>query len=232
MAKKTEIAKNLSLIKKELKSAQLVAVTKYSPAEEMLSAYEAHHYDFGENRVQDLVEKAEFFKSRDLNKVRWHFIGHLQTNKVRELFKVPNLYAIHSVDSLRLTEELIKRESELSVPEVKIFFQVNTSREEEKSGFETAEELKLAMELLLSRASAKLKLTGLMTMGTIRTREFEAEAVKCFRDLGVIAHNLETAFGLKNRLKLSMGMSQDYKLALEAGSDYIRVGSAIFKSSL
>lgn len=227
--KKTEIAKNLSLIKKEIKSTQLVAVTKYSPVEDVILAYQAHQYDFGENRVQDLADKAQLFKEQELTKVRWHFIGHLQTNKVRELFKIPNLYAIHSVDSLRLLEELIKRESDLIVPELKLFFQINTSHETEKSGFETAEELNSAIELLTSRASSKLKLYGLMTMGTIRTSEFEVEAMRCFRDLNSIARNLENTYSLKEKLKLSMGMSQDYKIAILEGSDFIRVGSAIFK---
>jgi pyridoxal phosphate enzyme (YggS family) len=227
--KKTGIAKNLSAIKKEMKGAHLVAVTKYSPVEDAITAYEAHHYDFGENRVQDLEEKSQAFKEKELTKVKWHFIGHLQTNKVRELLKIPNLYAIHSVDSLRLLEEIIKRESDFAGPELKLFFQVNTSHEAEKSGFESAEELNLAVELILSRSHSKLKLFGLMTMGTIRTVNFEAEATRCFKDLKSIATNLENSYSLKSPLKLSMGMSQDYKLALEAGSDYIRVGSAIFK---
>jgi hypothetical protein len=229
MMTKTQIAKNLSAIKKELKSASLVAVTKYSPVEEIALAYEAHHYDFGENRVADLAEKAEIFKCENRSKVRWHFIGHLQTNKVQALLKIPNLYAIHSIDSLRLLEELMKRESEMKLMEIKVFLQVNTSHEAEKSGFETSEELKLATKMLIGRPTSKLKLYGLMTMGTIRTTDFETEALRCFKDLAGIAKNLESEFGLKNPLKLSMGMSQDYKLALECGSDFIRVGSAIFK---
>ena len=228
--KKQEIAKNLSAIKKELKTAQLIAVTKYSPIEDVVEAYHAHQYDFGENRVQDLKEKAESLLALGLNKVRWHFIGHLQTNKVRELFKIPKLYAIHSVDSIGLLEELIKRESDFTGSELKLFFQVNTSHEVEKNGFETAEELDAAIKLLKSRTHSKLKIYGLMTMGTIRTQDFEAEASRCFRDLAMIAHNLEKNHGFSSPLKLSMGMSQDYKLAIAAGSDFVRVGSAIFKS--
>src|SRR5437868_6274082 len=78
---KTQIAKNLSALKKEIKGAHLVAVTKYSPVEDLINAYEAHQYDFGENRVQDLQEKAAVFHEKELSKVKWHFIGHLQTNK-------------------------------------------------------------------------------------------------------------------------------------------------------
>lgn len=228
--KKTEIAKNLSSIKKEIKGAHLVAVTKYSPVEDVISAYEAGHHDFGENRVGDLAEKAKVFEERELTKVKWHFIGHLQTNKVRDLLKIPHLYAVHSVDSLRLLEELLKRESDFPGPELKLFFQVNTSHEEEKSGFESAEELTMAINLLQGRGGSKLKFFGLMTMGTIRTDHFEAEATRCFKDLAAIALSLEEKYHLKNKLKLSMGMSQDYKMALAEGSDFIRVGSAIFKS--
>jgi len=228
--KKNVIAKNLSSIKKELKKAHLIAVTKYSPIEDIITAYEAHHYDFGENRVQDLKDKAQKFSELGLSKVRWHFIGHLQTNKVRELFKIPKLYAVHSVDSLGLLEELIKRENDFVGTELKLFFQVNTSHEVEKSGFETAEELNRAIELLLSRNTSKLKLLGLMTMGTIRTSNFEEEASRCFRDLSAIAKNVEKFHSLKTPLKLSMGMSQDYKIAITAGSDFVRIGSAIFKT--
>lgn len=228
--KKTEIAKKISLIKKELNKTQLIAVSKYSPIEDIITAYEAHHYDFGENRVQDLKDKSEKFSDLSLNKVRWHFIGHLQTNKVRELYKIPNLYAIHSVDSVSLLEELIKRENEFVGTELKLFFQVNTSHEVEKSGFESSEELSKGIELLLSMNSSKLKLFGLMAMGTIRTTNFEAEALRCFKDLGLIAQRMQKLHGLKNPLKLSMGMSQDYKIAITEGSDYVRIGSAIFKS--
>ncbi len=228
--KKIDIAKNLAAIKKEIKKSQLIAVTKYSPVEDVKEAYVAKHYDFGENRVQDLKEKAEAFFNEKLDRVRWHFIGHLQTNKVRELLKIPKLFAIHSVDSLSLLEEMLKRENDFTGPELKIFFQVNTSHEIEKSGFENSDELKRAIDLLLGRGKSKFKFEGLMTMGTIRTNDFEAEATRCFRDLNAIARSLEESYHLKNSLKLSMGMSQDYKLALLAGSDYIRVGSAIFKS--
>jgi len=228
--KKTEIAKNLLSIKKEIKDATLVAVSKYSQIEDINAAYEARHYDFGENRLNDLKEKADFFFANNLTKVKWHFIGHLQSNKVRELLKIPNLYAIHSVDSLKLVEELLKREQDFKGSVLKVFFQVNTSHEAQKSGFENAEELNMAIDLLLSRSStSKIKFQGLMTMGTIRTDDFESEARRCFRDLAAIANGIQKARGLKAKVELSMGMSQDYRLAIDCGSDYIRVGSAIFK---
>jgi len=227
--KKVDIAKNLLAIKNEIKPAELIAVTKYSTVEEVIIAYDSKQYDFGENRLQDLKLKANEFKKRDLSLVRWHFIGHLQTNKVRELLKIPNLFAIHSIDSIRLLEELFKRESDFKGSELKLFLQVKTTQEETKSGFSNAEELKMAVEILLSRSSSKIKLIGLMTMGPIETEDFKVDALRAFKDLSVIASQLEESFNLQSKLKLSMGMSQDYKLAIMAGSDYVRIGSSIFK---
>ena len=229
---KSEITSRLVHLKKELNQATLIAVTKYSPVEDVVTAYQAGQNDFGENRVSDLSEKANAFTEQNLIKVKWHFIGHLQSNKVRELLKIPNLYAIHSVDSLRLLEELLKREDDFKGSELKLFFQVNTSHEIEKTGFENAEELNAAIDLILSRPQSKMKFYGLMTMGTIRTEQFEVEASRCFKDLAMIADKLNTTHPGREKfspLKLSMGMSQDYVLAIKEGSNFIRVGSAIFK---
>lgn len=230
--KKNPIAKNISTIKKEITPAELIAVTKYSAVSDIAVAYEAHQYDFGENRVSDLLEKALSETLVNQKKIRWHFIGHLQTNKVKDLLRCPHLYAIHSVDSLRLLEELLKREDEFKGNELKLFFQVNTSHETEKSGFENSDELKMAIDLVLARPNSKFKLTGLMTMGPIRSEDFEAGAIKSFKDLKNIAQKMESRCNLKEPLKLSMGMSQDYKLALAEGTHYVRIGSAIFKTSL
>ena len=230
--KKNPIAKNIAAIKKEISPAELIAVTKYSGVPEIVLAFEAHQYDFGENRVSDLLDKAQDDQLINQKKIRWHFIGHLQTNKVKDLLKCPHLYAIHSVDSLRLLEELLKREDDFKGDELKLFFQVNTSHESEKSGFETSDDLKMAIDLLLSRPNSKFTLSGLMTMGPIRTEDFETGATKSFKDLKVIAQKMESRCNLKVPLKLSMGMSQDYKLAVLEGSNYVRIGSAIFKSSL
>lgn len=223
------IGKKIATLKKEIQGAKLVAVSKLSSIEEIDLAIKAKQYDFGENRVNDLLEKAVHFSNLNISKIKWHFIGNLQTKKIKELFSVPDLYAIHSVDSIRLLEEMLKKENELKSKEVKVFFQINTSHESEKNGFESIEELKLAIGLLLKRAKPKLVFYGLMTMGTIRTDNFEAEAKRCFSDLARIGNEIKTHFNLKEKVKLSMGMSSDYKLAITEGSDYVRIGSAIFK---
>lgn len=228
MNNKTRIAKNVRELKTECKKAVLVAVTKYSPLEDVLLAHESGVADFGENRTADLLEKSLAFQNLKLENVHWHFIGHLQSNKVKELFKVPNLWAVHSVDSLRLLEEMYKREGEFKGRELKIFLQVKTTEEAEKSGFETLEELSEAVALMNTKKDSKLKLTGLMTMGSIRTENFEADARKSFQALKRVRETLSDKYHLTD-LKLSMGMSQDYQIALQEGADFIRVGSLIFK---
>ncbi|MBC7428624.1 MAG: YggS family pyridoxal phosphate-dependent enzyme [Bacteriovorax sp.] len=214
-------------LKVELAHATLVAVSKYSPIEDVIEAYKCGQIDFGENRVSELKTKADIFQEKNFSNVRWHFIGVLQTNKVKDLLKTPNLWAIHSVSSKKIVEELIKRESEFTGIELKLFFQFNTSHEAEKTGFETIEELQESIELIRSLKNSKLKLFGLMTMGAIRTDNVLTDAVKCFQKLKIIRALLVKNYNLE--LKLSMGMSGDYKEALEEGADFVRIGSLIFK---
>lgn len=225
---KTELEERLNLVRNDLNGAVLVAVSKYSPVEDVALAYSLGQMDFGENRVADLAAKAGSFQFNQRQNVRWHFIGTLQTNKVKELMKIPNLWAIHSVSSKKLLEEILRREGEFHGPELNLFFQLNTSKEEEKSGFDTVEEMAEAIELLLTKKKSNLICRGLMTMGSIREENFEEAAKKSFHELRVARDFLAEKFNLLD-LKLSMGMSQDYKIALTEGADYIRVGSLIFK---
>lgn len=216
-------AKKLSDIKEKLpKGSFLLIVSKTRSLEEIKAYYELGHRDFGENRVQDLEEKALALKE-SCPDIRWHMIGHLQTNKINHLFAVPNLFAIHSVHDLHLVDKLVKAEDKLS-HDLQIFLQFNTSHEDEKSGFETYTELTEAVESVLE--SKRLKLTGLMTMGTLRTDAFEAEARRCFQELQVERLKLESEFKVK--LATSMGMSQDYQIALEEGATWIRLGTMMF----
>lgn len=228
MIKKEELEARLNTIKNDLNGAVLVAVSKYSPVEDVALAYSLGQMDFGENRVTDLAAKAGSFQFNQRQNVRWHFIGTLQTNKVKELMKIPNLWAIHSVSSKKLLEEILRREGEFHGPELNLFFQLNTSKEEEKSGFDTVEEIAEAIELLQAKKKSNLVCYGLMTMGSIREENFEEAAKKSFSELKAAREYLAEKLKLPN-LKLSMGMSQDYKIALEEGADFIRVGSMIFK---
>lgn len=229
MNRAQQIHLQIEKTKREVLPAQLIAVTKYSPVEEVVFAYHADQVDFGENRVQDLAEKAQYFETEKLDKVRWHFIGHLQTNKVKELLKIPHLYAIHSVDSSKLVHELLKRSAELRQKPLKLFFQVNTSLEDEKGGFTNLDELRESISLILNDkiVAQSFEVFGLMTMATIRTDDVEGEAHRCFKSLQEIKNSLDHEFHLD--LKLSMGMSQDHHIAKIYGANYVRIGSQIFK---
>lgn len=202
--------------------SQLLIVSKTRPIQDIQTYYDLGHRDFGENRVQELAEKAKEL-SASCPEIRWHMIGHLQTNKVNPLLAIPKLHAIHSVHSLELLDKILKHDQSLD-HEVKLFLQFNTSHEEEKSGFETYTELKMAVENALK--GQKIKLAGLMTMGTLRTENFEAEAGRCFQDLNVEKEKLQAEY--KIILQTSMGMSQDYEIALKEGSDWIRLGTMMF----
>lgn len=202
--------------------SNLLIVSKTRSLQEIQTYYDLGHRDFGENRVQDLMEKAESLKL-SCPDIRWHMIGHLQSNKINQLFSVPNLWAIHSVDDGELLEKLIKSQDRLSHP-VNVFLQYNTSKEEEKSGFENYVSLKTAAASIPS--DAKIKFAGLMTMGTLRTENFEDEARRCFKELNTLKDQLSADLGLK--LTTSMGMSQDYKIALEEHSGWIRLGTMMF----
>lgn len=223
MTQKDLFAQKLKNIKSELDRTQLLIVSKTRSLEDIKIYYELGHRDFGENRVQELLEKS-YSLQKDCPEIRWHMIGNIQTNKVNQLFSVSNLFAIHSVDDRELVEKMIKAEERLS-HEVFVFLQFNTSHEAEKSGFETYTDLEASAELLLK--CSKLKLKGLMTMGTLRTDNFEAEAGRCFQDLQVEKEKLQNELNIK--LETSMGMSQDYKIAVREKSDWIRLGTMMFQ---
>lgn len=202
--------------------SHLLIVSKTRSEDEILAYYNLGHRDFGENRVQELIEKATHLKA-SCPEIRWHMIGNLQSNKINQLFSVPNLWAIHSVSDKDLLEKLLKAQNKLHSP-VYIFLQYNTSKEEEKSGFEDYATLKNAA--LMIPSDSKIKLRGLMTMGTLRTENFEAEGRRCFQEL----HHIKEQLGrdLSVSFETSMGMSQDYQLALIEKSNWIRLGTMMF----
>lgn len=218
----SDFGKKLRDLKAELGQTALLIVSKTRSLDEIKAYYDLGHRDFGENRVQELEEKAVALKD-SCPEIRWHMIGHLQSNKINHLFKVPNLFAIHSVHDRHLVDKLLAAEDKLAHP-VEVYLQFNTSKEEEKSGFETYTELLESAEFLVK--AKELKLVGLMTMGTLRTENFEAEAGRCFQDLNVEKEKLQAELGIK--LKTSMGMSQDYKIAVREKSDMVRLGTMMF----
>ena len=195
-----------------LSNITLIAVSKTKPAEDILELYDLGHRDFGENYVQELVEKAE----RLPKDIRWHFIGHLQTNKVK--FITPFIYLIHGVDSLKLLKE-IDKQAEKNKRLIDCLLQVHIAQEETKFGFDENE-----LFALETGQFANVKIKGLMGMASL-TENINKIRTE-FKHLKTIYGKLST---LTPQLSiLSMGMSADYKIAIEEGSNMVRIGSLLF----
>ena len=195
----------------------LVAVSKFYPVESLMEAYNAGQRVFGENRVQELLTKEEVLPKD----IEWHMIGHLQTNKVRQI--VPFVAMIQSVDSVRLIE-CINREAERIGRVVDILLEIHVAQEESKTGW-NYEEL---VEYLQSGAMAELKnirVRGVMGMAT--NTDDETIVRSDFERLAECKNELAPRFG-EEFDTLSMGMSEDYALAIECGSTMVRIGSSIF----
>ena len=230
MDRKSQIKKNLSVVESHYfpgAHPTLIHVTKTRPMEDILAAYELGVRDFGENRIDELKEKSEQAYELGLKEIRWHFIGNLQSNKINRLFKIQGLYAIHSVDSLKTLKSLFDRVQNLE-HQVLFFVQVNTSDESEKSGLSDWDQLGALANFYSGHQESHLKWHGLMTMSKLRTDNFEKDAGKCFAQLVSIRDTLEEDYDLPH-IKLSMGMSNDFKIALQLGSDYLRLGSILYK---
>ncbi len=209
----TAIQEHIESIRATLPSGvTLICVSKFHPAEAIAEAYQAGERDFGESHVQELARKQESLPKD----IRWHFIGHLQTNKVRTI--VPYIYLIHSVDSLRLLETLQKEAARIG-RRVAVLLEVHVAKEETKSGF-LPDELQALLESGALSAMPNIEVKGIMGMAT--NTDDTTEIKRCFDALAAIYH-AHTEWTV-----LSMGMSEDYELAIEAGSNMVRIGSAIF----
>ncbi|KAI0787591.1 hypothetical protein C8Q74DRAFT_1252690 [Fomes fomentarius] len=229
----------------------LVAVSKYKPASDVLACYDEGQRDFGENYVQELVDKAAQLPQD----IRWHFIGTLQSNKAKILASIPNLYAIQTLSSTKGATALNKALS-ADRPPLNVLLQVNTSGEDSKSGVpppptqgtpesepevDTVELVQIARHILAE--CPRLHLQGLMTIGSLTESLSKEKENEDFARLVATRDVLECAlaragypkesgkWGDENgRLLLSMGMSSDFEAALAAGSDIVRVGTSIFGS--
>lgn len=212
------IASIISEIKKEIgESVTLVAVTKKQSIDKLLEAYQAGQRVFGENYVQELVDKAEQLP-KDIS---WHMIGHLQTNKVKYI--APFVQLIHSVDSLKLLQE-IDKQAVKNERMIECLLQVYIAEEDSKTGLEI-EDLEATLEA--AKSLAHVKVVGLMGMSTFT--ENEAQIAKEYQKLSTLYEQYKTVYHLSI---LSMGMSGDWPLAISCGSNMIRVGSSIFGSRL
>lgn len=215
------IVENLAGLRNQLpEHVTLVAVSKTKPDDMILEAYRAGHRDFGENKVQDLVAKQERLP-RD---IRWHMIGHLQSNKVRYL--VPFVHMIHGVDSLKLLN-MIHREGVKHNRVVDCLLQVHIAMEDTKFGFSREEVLDLARSEILAQLH-HIRIRGVMGMATYT--ENSAQIREEFRFLKRIFEELKASVfkSMEYFDQLSFGMSGDYQLAVEEGSTMVRIGSLIF----
>lgn len=218
---KNTIAQTLEILKKELPAGvKLVAVSKFHPVDMLQEAYDAGQRIFGESRVQELVQKAAQMPAD----VEWHFIGHLQRNKVRQI--APFIALIHSVDSLELLLE-IERQGALAGRRIPCLLELHVAQEAEKFGFTPD----AALQFLRKgdwRQLAHVQLKGLMCMATFTDdteeirREFQLARhtfmqakTECFAESPVFR-------------ELSMGMTDDYPVAIEEGSTMVRIGTKIF----
>lgn len=199
------------------KDVTLIAVSKTKPVEDIEALLSMGHLDFGENYVQELVEK----QSKITRPVRWHFIGHLQTNKVKQV--IPFVHLVHSVDSLKLLKEIDKQAAKVG-RKVDCLLQMHIAKEETKFGLDEVE-LNQLLDSVSSLTNVNIK--GLMGMATLT------------EDLAVVRSEYKYLKALYDRLKnersecasfsiLSMGMSGDYQVAVDEGSNMVRIGSLIF----
>jgi PLP dependent protein len=207
---------------KELEGkAALVAVSKTKSIEAIKELYNLGHRDFGENYVQELLQKQLVLP----NDIRWHFVGHLQRNKVKYL--VPFIHLIHSVDSFKLLEEL-ERAAAKSKRTVNCLLQVHIAEEETKFGFDQKELMELIQTVPANKEMNRLEyvnIQGLMGMASF-TENFP-QVEKEFKYLKTLFDDAQAIVGPSFNT-LSMGMSADYEIALREGSNMLRIGTLIF----
>lgn len=211
------ISENIKKIKEEIPSeVTLVAISKTKPEEDIMEAYEAGQRIFGENKIQEMTEKYEKLPKD----IQWHMVGHVQRNKVK--YMAPFVDLIHAVDSLKLLKEINKQAAK-SDRVIECLLQLKIAEEDSKYGIT----IDKAREILQSEAYQKMphvKITGLMGMATLTENE-----EKIREEFSFLKTTFDT-FKKENEgfVHLSMGMSGDYKIALECGSNMVRLGSSIF----
>jgi len=220
------ITKNYQIVKEKIEKKcifcgrkpeeiTLIAVSKTRPAAEIIEAFSAGLVNFGENKAQELKNKAETITSP----VKWHMIGHLQTNKVK--FVIDYADFIHSVDSLKLAEEINQKAGKGEKVQ-NILLEVNTSGEESKFGLNDKNDILSIANFC--KNSSSLKLCGLMTMAPFT--DDEKVIRDCFRRANALFNRLnEEGFELS---EISMGMTNDFEIAIEEGATMLRIGTAIF----
>lgn len=236
------IAQNLSRVLSKIQSCAsspsnnvtLIAVSKTKPSNALLECYESGQRHFGENYVQELIEKSKELPSD----IHWHFIGHLQSNKVKSICQIPNLYMVHTVDRQKIAKALNSAMSEVQKQQklqaennnrskLKVLVQVNTSGEDSKSGCEPSDTIQLCKYVI--DQCPFLELCGLMTIGDLTNSKSTLDYNPDFEKLVSLRGEVCQELGIdQSQFHLSMGMSSDYELAIKYGATFVRVGSTIF----
>ena len=207
----TRIQQSCDKVSRDVQEVCPIIVTKNRTNEEIQEVYSLGFRHFAENRVEKLLERQKAFAQED---IVWHLIGPLQKRKVKQI--VNQIQYFHAIDRLSIMEEIDKR---LDSP-LKCFLEVNVSGEESKHGFKTSEVFE-AYEV--AKQYSNIEIIGLMTMAPFEAND---EAIRnYFRELKEVSKKLQST----STLKLSMGMSQDYPIAIEEGAHFIRIGTAWFE---
>jgi len=212
----------------ESKVPRLVAVSKTKPVSDILEAYRSGQRHFGENYIQELADKSVNSDIlENCSEICWHFIGNLQSNKVKKLIKVPNLDVVETVDSVKLADILNTAWPTLQKHKpLKVFVQINTSGEENKGGIQPEETVKLVGHIV--KNCLNLHLCGLMTIGAY-DYNCSLGVNPDFQKLSECREQTCEEFEINiESIELSMGMSSDYQHAIELGSTNVRIGSTIF----
>lgn len=227
MSDAADLGANLADVQRRVNGrATLVAVSKTKPAEQVRALYALGQRDFGENYVQELCDKATAL-AESCPEIRWHFIGHLQSNKVKQLVRdTPRLVAVQTVDSVKLARKLDAAFADCRQQDEKcdVYVQVNTSGEASKHGLPADDDAALRELVQCVRDECcNLRFAGLMTIGERGDTSADFELLRAVRSR-IFRDNAD----VERQVGLSMGMSADYERAIELGSTVVRVGSSIF----
>ncbi len=229
------IAENLGRVREQIESAAqragrpsseitLVAVSKTFPVQAILEAYEAGARDIGENRVEEASEKIPAVNAAlEKGKIRWHLIGHLQRRKARGAVTLFDI--VQSVDTLRLAETMNRAAAEHK-KQIPILLQVNVGNDPNKFGFDLNARAAFLQDVAKIVPLANLQIQGLMTIGPLVAGAEQARPF--FRELRKLRDELAQKFPKANWRELSMGMTDDYAVAIEEGATIVRIGRAIF----
>lgn len=216
---KTVVAKNLKKVKESLvEGVQLVAVSKTKPKEDIEEAYAAGHRIFGENRIQEMQEKAEALPKD----IEWHMIGHVQDNKIK--YMAPFVSLVHGMDKPKRLKALNKEAAKVDRV-IDCLVQIHIAEEDSKFGFDKTEAMALFEEDLECKYP-NIRVRGLMGMATFT--ENMDQVRREFKGLKDLFDQVQAKFNKDYFRILSMGMSGDYKIAMEEGSNLVRIGSSIF----